>query len=215
MIGFTYVCLLLVFIIFILYLIKINLKSSPKKIKGFFLVVLGALGIRFIAIMLCMLIEKQWITYSIRHIIFLNLFSIPLLALGCFYIFFRDENKKFDYNYIFLMISSIAFIIFSTYTHVGITIKKYFGFIVSIKEPLIPSIMYMIVLASLSVLTLFFLDKQFSNKIGMRFLLLSLLVTITEFFVFLGGIRIYPYPLIGEAFLLMTTTLALNTFNEK
>ncbi|MEG0297022.1 MAG: hypothetical protein RR486_07060 [Clostridium sp.] len=214
MIGFTYVCLLMVFIAFIIYLIRNNLKFSPKKIKSFFTIALVALGIRFLAMGVCILIEQQAITYAIKPMIFLNFFSIPLLALGCFYIFLRDDKRKFDYNFIFLGILIVAFIALIKFIPLGIHIKQYFGFIVTMEEPLIPSILYMVILASLCVITLYYLDKPFCNKVGMRMLLISVAIAIAELFIFLGGVRIYPYPLLGEAFLLISTLMAIGTFDK-
>lgn len=214
MIGFTYVCLLIVFIVFILYLIKNNHKYSPKKIKPFFFITLMILAIRFIALGTCLLIEQQYITYAIKPLMFLDLFSIPLLSLGCLYIFLRNDKIKFDYNYIFLIIAVIAFLAFAHFIPLGISIKQYYGFIISMNNPLLTSMIYMIILASLCVCTFYFVDKPFCNKFGMRFLLLSIIICIAEYFVFLGGIRIYPYPLLGEAFLLISTMIAIETFNK-
>lgn len=212
MIGFTYVCLLIVFIIFISYLINNNQKYSPKKIKPFFLIVLSLLLLKFVALAICLIFDQQFIIYAIKPLVFLNLICVPLLALGCFYIFLRDDKKKFDYNYSFLIIGVVAFICFVIFVPLGISIKQYFGYIISMNEPMITSILYMIVLASLCVCTLYYFDKPFCNKSGMRLLFCSIVISIAEYFVFLGGIRVYPYPLIGEAFMLISTMIAINKF---
>lgn len=215
MIGFTYICLLIVFIVFIIYLIRNNFKYSPKKIKPFLSISLMILLIRFIAMCACVLIEQQSITYAIKPLIFLNLISIPLLSLVCFYIFLRDDKRKFDYNYIFLFVAILSFIMFVNFVPLGISIKQYFGFIVIMNDPMIPSILYMITLASISVLTLYYIDKPYCNRFGMRLLLVSIIIVIFEYFMFLGGIRIHPYPLIGEAFILISTLTAIGTFDKK
>ena len=40
------------------------------------------------------------IIYIIKTLTQLTFVGMPLLSLACFYIYLRDENRKFDYNYI-------------------------------------------------------------------------------------------------------------------
>lgn len=212
MIGFSYLCVLLFIIIFILYLCKINAKSSPKKIKLFMALALTPLLLRFLSLICGVIIEKQSIIYLLRPFILLNFFSIPLLIIGCLFIFLRDEKIKFSNNYIFLIILLIAYCLLMLFCRVKININTTFGFVFNIKEMLLPTLVYLIIIASLMVFTLLFIDKPYSNKIGMRILLISLIISISEYVFFLGGAKVFPYPVIGDIFILFSTFKAIKTF---
>ena len=86
---------------------------------------------------------------------------------------------------------------------------------VSYKEILVPNLIYLIVISSFVVITLLFVDKPYSNISGMKLLLVSLIITFIEFIIFLGGIRIFPYPLIGEVCIIGCSYKAISTFKIK
>ena len=76
-----------------------------------------------------------------------------------------------------------------------IRVDTVFGFIVNYRDILLPNLIYLIIISSFVVITLLFIDKPYSNTIGMRLLLASLIITVVELIIFLGGVKIFPYPL--------------------
>ena len=141
--------------------------------------------------------------------------AIPFLVLASIYIFLRDENRNFDYNYIFMVILFLGYCVINIFYKLDIRIDSVFGFIVNYRELLIPSLIYLIIISSFVVITLLFIDKPYSNTSGMRLLLISLIITVVEFVIFLGGVRIFPYPLIGEVCILVCSYKAISTFKIK
>lgn len=212
MIGFSYLCLLLFIIIFILYLFKKNTQLSPVKIKVFFAMAFAPLILKFLVLMCGVIIEKQSIIYLLKPFVFLNFFSVPLLVMGCLFIFLRDEKFNFHTNNIFLIILLVLYCLFAIFYKIDINISTTFGFILNIKEMIMPVLVYLIIISGLAVCTFLFIDKPYSNKFGMRILLVSLIVFIVEYIFYLGGIKIFPYPLIGEIFILFSTFKAIETF---
>ncbi|MBU3133293.1 hypothetical protein KPL40_12610 [Clostridium gasigenes] len=213
MIGFIYLCLVLFIIIFILYLFKKNIRSSPKKIKLFMTMALAPLLLRFLVLMCAIIIEKQSIIYMLRPFVFLNFFSNPLLIIGCLFIFLRDEKVKFNINYIFLSILLVGYCSLIMFYKIDININTTFGFVLNIRQMLMPTLVYLIIIGLLTVFTMLFIDKPHSNKFGMRILIVSLIVVILEQVFFIGGIKSFPYPIIGEIFILFSTFKAIETFN--
>lgn len=212
MIGFIYLCALLFILIFILYLFKRNMKSSPSKIRLFMEIAFAPLLLRFLVLICGVVIEKQSIIYLLRPFVFLNFFSIPLLIIGCLFIFLRNEKVKFDTNYIFLGLLLVGYCLLIMVCKIDININATFGFVLNIREMIMPILVYLIIMAGLTVFTLLFIDKPYSNKFGMRILLVSLIVLIVEYVFFLGGVKIFPYPLIGELFILFSIFKAIETF---
>lgn len=212
MIGFSYLCLLLFIIIFITCLLNKNVKSSPRKIKFFMSLALIPLLLRFLVLINGVIIEQQSIIYLLRPFVFLNFFSIPLLIMGCLFIFLRDEKLKFNINYIFLTTLLVGYVALIIFGEIDINIDTTFGFVLNMRETLIPTLIYLIIVAGLAVVTLLFIDKPYSNKFGMRILLVSLIVGIVEYVFFIGGVKLFPYPIIGDVFVLFSAFKAIETF---
>ncbi|WP_294388118.1 hypothetical protein [uncultured Clostridium sp.] len=161
------------------------------------------------------LVQRQRIIYFIKIFTQLNFLAIPLLILAAIYIFLRDEKRRFDYNYTFMIILFLGYCLINIFYKLDIRVDTVFGFMVSYKEILVPNLIYLIVISSFVVITLLFVDKPYSNISGMKLLLVSLIITVIEFIIFLGGIRIFPYPLIGEVCIIGCSYKAISTFKIK
>lgn len=215
MVAFIYLCILLFMIIFSLYLIYLNSSKCPIKIRKFYLVSLLIIVVRYLSLLSLWLIQRQRVIYSIKILTHLNFVAIPLLILAAIYIFLRDEKRKFDYNYIVMIILFLGYFIINVFYKLDIRVDTIFGFIVNYKEVLIPNLIYLIVISSFVIITILFVDKQYSNTCGMRLLLISLIITVIEFIIFLGGFRIFPYPLLGEICIIGCSYKAISTFKIK
>lgn len=215
MVAFIYLCILLFIIIFSLYLIYLSYNKCPIKIRKFYLISLSIIVVRYFSLLSLWLIQTQRIIYFIKFLTQLSFMAIPLLVLAAIYIFLRDENRGFDYNYTFMVILFLGYCIINIFYKLDIRIDSAFGFIVSYRKLLIPSLIYLIIISSFVVISLLFVDKPYSNTSGMRLLLISLIITVIEFVIFLGGVRAFPYPLIGEICILGCSYKAISTFKIK
>ena len=200
--AFIYLCILLFIIIFSLYLIWLSSQKCPIKIQKFYLITLTIMLIRYLSLLSLWIVKYQKIIYIIKTLTQLTFVGMPLLSLACFYIYLRDENRKLVYIFI------------NIFYKMDIKLDSIFGFIVSYKNSLIPSLIYLIIMSCMVVATLFLLDKPYNNSIGMVFLLISLIITISEFIIFLGGIKIFPYPVLGEISMLLCSYKAILTFKK-
>lgn len=215
MVAFIYLCILLFIIIFSLYLIYLSYNKCPIKIRRFYLITLSIIVVRYLSLLSLWLIQRQGIIYFIKALTQLSLITIPLLVLADIYIFLRDENRNFDYNYTFMIILFLGYCTINIFYKLDINVDSVFGFIVNYREVLIPSLIYLIIISSFVVITLLFADKPYSNTDGIKLLLISMIITVVEFIIFLGGIRVFPYPLIGEICILGCSYKAIATFKIK
>ena len=87
-----------------------------------------------------------------------------------------------------------------------------FGYVVIFKDTIIPSLIYLIVMAMVTVISLINIDKPYSNTLGMKLLTFSTVVFVIEYILFLGGIKIFPYPFIGEISVLIVVLQSIDTF---
>lgn len=212
--AFIYLCILLFVIIFSLYLIWLSLKKCPIKIQKFYLITLSIILIRYLSLLSLWIVQNQNIIYKIKILTQLTFIGMPLLALSCFYIYLRDENRKFNYNYIFMIAICLIYIFINIFCKMDIKVDSTFGFIVSYKNLLIPSLIYLIIMSCIVVATIFLLDKPYNNSSGMILLLISLIIEISEFIIFLGGIKIFPYPILGEILMIICSYKAILTFKK-
>ena len=204
--AFYYLCLLLFIITIIFYLIMKARKRCPVKVRKYYIITLTILLLRSITLLLLSLIEKQEIMYFLKPMSMMDIITIPLLSMGALYIFLRNERMRFDYNFI-LMISMIGIYCFLiSFYRLKSYIDAEFGYVVIFKDTMIPSLIYLIVMAMVTVISLI-------NTLGMKLLTFSTVVFVIEYILFLGGIKIFPYPFIGEISLLIVVLQSIDTFN--
>ena len=211
--AFYYLCLLLFIITIIFYLIMKARKRCPVKVRKYYIITLTILLLRNITLLLLSLIEKQEIMYFLKPMSMMDIITIPLLSMGALYIFLRNERMRFDYNFILMksMIGIYCFLI--SFYRLKSYIDAEFGYVVIFKDTMIPSLIYLIVMAMVTVISLINIDKPYSNTLGMKLLTFSTVVFVIEYILFLGGIKIFPYPFIGEISLLIVVLQSIDTFN--
>ncbi|MCQ2968720.1 MAG: hypothetical protein MJ191_01110 [Clostridium sp.] len=150
--------------------------------------------------------------YFLKPMSMIDIIAIPLLAIGTLYIFLRNESIRFDYNFI-LMISMIGlYCLLISFYNLKSYIDAEFGYIIIFKDTMIPSLIYLIVMAIITVIALINIDKPYSNTFGMKLLTFSTVVFVIEYILFLGGIKIFPHPFIGEIIILIVVMKSIDTF---
>ena len=214
MIQFVYLSTIIFIIIFILFLTKLVINKCPRKLKRFYLIVLTITLIRYLALIYLLLTNNERIVYKLLITPMMYIIYMPMLALGSLYIFLRDEKIKFDYNFFYLTILSFIYLAIILIYKLDINIDSKLGYIVNFKDIVTPSIIYLSCMSIFSIITLLFVDKPYSNNSGMRILLAISILSIGEFILFLGGIKVFPYPLFSEIFMLLCTYKAINTFKK-
>lgn len=212
MIEFSYLCFLLFTLTFLGLLVIKNSKISPKKIKIFLNIVLIPLIVRYITLIINFTVEEQRIIYFLKYLYNLNYLCIPLIIIVILYIFLRNENLRFNYLYIiFIAFITLYLIMIKVYKH-NILIDIKFGFIIRLENSSLVTLIYLIIIASFLVFTLINLDKPFSNKIGMRYILGALSLYLAEFILVLSGLYIYPFSIIGELLVYLVLLKSISTF---
>lgn len=212
MLGFSYLSFLLFIIILTLYLERKNINLSPKKIKLFLSISLIVLIIRYIVLLLYALVDKQSIIYMLKYYTFLNYFSIPLIVLSCLYIFLRDEKIRFNTMYMFMILIGFMYGLMVWLYSIKINISSIFGFMILLEDGMNSILVYLIIIASLFMFTFINSDRPYCNKKGMRILMITMVIYIIEYILFIGGIKLYPYPMISELFILLCAKKAIFTF---
>ena len=187
-------------------------KRCPIKIRKYYIIVLIILLIRNITLLLLSLINNQEIMYFLKPMSMLDIIAIPLLLSGAIYIFLRNESIRFNYNFILLILSVGAYLLIISLYKLKSYIDIELGYVIAFKDTVVPSLIYLIIMATFTVISLMKIDKSYSNGQGMKMIAFSSIVSVIEYILFLGGIKIFPYPFIGEILILATVYKSIETF---
>lgn len=210
--NFAYYLFLLLIIFLSISIIRKNIEVSPKKIKIYLTVVITLFLLRHIALFLLCILKNSTIIYYLKPIIFLDHLSIPLIVLAITYVYLRAEKLSFGGSYI---IAAIVCAIYSFIIHiskVSVQVSYSYGFILEIDKSIILFLFSLILLGMLLVLNVILLDKPFVNRKGIWFIIIAISIVMLENVIILGGIKLFPYSVIGDMLFLVILNLVLNGF---
>ncbi|WP_160687396.1 hypothetical protein [Clostridium sp. C2-6-12] len=210
--NFAYYLFLLLIIFLSIFIIKRNLEVSPKKIKIYLTIVITLFLLRHIALFFLCILENSTIIYYLKPIIFLDHISIPLMILAVTYVYLRAETLKFSGSYIIAFLAGIIYVFIMETSKVTVQVSYLYGFILGIDKEMILFLFSLILLGVLLILNVILLDRPFANKKGIRFIIISILIVMTEEIIILGGIRVFPYSVIGDLIFLVLMNWALSGF---
>jgi hypothetical protein len=70
----------------------------------------------------------------------------------------------------------------------------------------------LILLGILLILNVILLDRPYANKKGIWFIIIAISIVMIEEIIILGGVKIFPYSVIGEMLFLMIMNFVLSSF---
>ncbi|AOR24440.1 hypothetical protein [Clostridium taeniosporum] len=212
--NFAYYLFLLLIIFLCIILLKKNIQVSPKKIKIYVTIVITLFLLRHIALFILCILKNSTVIHYFKSIVFLNHIAVPLMILAITYVYLRSESLKFSNNYIIAIITLLIYGLIMYLSKATVQVNTLYGFILKINIETIMFLFSLILLGILLILNVIILDKPFINKKGIWFIILSISIVMIEDIIILGGIRIFPYPVIGDFIFLIIMSLVLNGFKK-
>jgi hypothetical protein len=134
------------------------------------------------------------------------------MVLAITYIYLRTEKLRFSGSYIIATIVCIVYIGIIHISKVTIQVSYLYGFLLKIDKELIIFLFSLIILGILHISNVILLDKPFVNKNGLWMTIIAISIVIIEDIIILGGIKIFPYPIIGDIIFLMIINRVLKGF---
>jgi hypothetical protein len=138
--------------------------------------------------------------------------SIPLMVLAITYIYLRSEKLNFGGNYIIAIIICVIYMIIIHISKVTVQVSYLYGFILEINKETILFLFSLVLLGGLLVLNVILLDRPFVNKMGIWLVIIAISIVMIEDIIILGGIKIFPYSVIGDMIFLAIMNLVLKGF---
>ncbi|WP_297425892.1 hypothetical protein [Clostridium sp.] len=210
--NFAYYLFLLLIIFFAISIIKKNLEVSPKKIKIYLTLVITLFLLRHIALFLLCILKNSTVIYYLKPMIFLNHLAIPLIVLAITFVYLRSEKLNFGGSYIIAAIACAVYAYIIQNCKITVEVSYLYGFILEIDKETILFLFSLILLGALLILNVLLLDKPFVNKKGIWFIISAILIVMIEDIIILGGIKLFPYSVIGEMLFLIILDFVLNGF---
>lgn len=210
--NFAYYLFLLLIIFLSILIMKKNLEVSPKKIKIYLTLIITLFLLRHIGLFLLCILNSSTIIYYLKPIIFLNHLTIPLMVLAITYVYLRSEKLSFGGSYIIAAIVCAIYMGIISTSKVIVQVSYLYGFILKIDNEIILFLFSLISLGALLILNVILLDKPFVNKMGIWFIIIAISIVMIEDIIILGGIKIFPYSVIGEMIFLIIMNLVLKSF---
>lgn len=212
--NFAYYIFLLLIIFLCFFTIKKNLSVSPKKIKIYFTIVIILLLMRHLGLVLLCILESSKYIYYLKAVIYLDNIAVPLIVLAVTYVYSRSERLKFTGSYFILAAVTIVYVMIMHMSKVMINVSSIYGFIMEIDNELIISMFSLILIGIMLIINVLLLDKKYVNKKGIWFIIIAVMAVMIEKVIILGGVRIFPYSVIGELIFIMIINFVLSGFKK-
>ncbi|WP_294153920.1 hypothetical protein [uncultured Clostridium sp.] len=212
--NFAYYIFLLLIIFLCFFTIKKNLSVSPKKIKIYFTIVIILLLMRHLGLVLLCILESSKYIYYLKAVIYLDNIAVPLIVLAVTYVYSRSERLKFTGSYFILAAVTIVYVMIMHMSKVMVNVSSIYGFIMEIDNELIISMFSLILIGIMLIINVLLLDKKYVNKKGIWFIIIAVMAVMIEKVIILGGVRIFPYSVIGELIFIMIINFVLSGFKK-
>ena len=210
----AYYIFLLLIIFLLIFLFKKNGELSPKKIKVYMGIVITLFLLRYITLFILCIIKDGRFVHLFKPMLFLNQLAIPLMVLALAYVFLRWDKLSFNINYLIAAGFSVIYAISLFIADERISFHPRYGYIINIKNETIFYLISLVVVGALLSFCVYFIDKPNNNRWGMIYLVIALSFVIVENILYVGGIRLFPYPILGDAIFIAIMNLAVNTFKK-
>lgn len=212
--SFAYYIFLLLIIFLSFLTIKKNIEHSPKKIKIYLTFIITLFLLRNIALICLCLIKSSNFLYYLKPLIFLDYIAIPLMVMPISYVYLRSEKLKFTGSYIIAAIIGVIYISILSYSKVIMEVSYIYGFIIRLDNEVIISLLSLFLLGMLMIMNIIILDKPFVNKKGLWFVILAIILVMIEEVIIMGGVKVFPYSIIGEFIFLIIINFVINGFKK-
>lgn len=206
---------LLIIIFFVsIDLIMLSLKKCPKKIKGTIITIMMFIIINKISLIVLAIINDSNLAIYMKYFVDLDYIYMPCLIIVLSYIFTRNNNIKFVSLYSFFAIFVSLYCLFLYLGKETIIISKNFGYEILSSNKVMEKYIIIMIMIFCVILSFKNMINKKANRLGMAFLICSVLLFIGESFLYIFNENIFPYHVISELVLIFVAYYGVNTFKR-
>ncbi|MGL4774291.1 MAG: hypothetical protein ACRC2K_12040 [Clostridium sp.] len=153
--------------------------------------------------------------YYLRPLVYLNHLTIPLMIICLTYVFSRPEKLPFTLNYVCGGVLGVLYFVGIIFVKGNVGLNPNYGYVITLQNDNLLNIISLIILGLLLIFNVLVLDKPNNNKAGIIYVLVAIFCVMLENVIHLGGIRMFPYPILGDGVFIIIMSLAFKTFKRK
>lgn len=212
--SYTYIFIEMLLILIVIMGAKTAKKFAPDKIKVLSILILTLWLLRFAANIFLFLSKNIIFLYILKFFSLINLATIPITALLCLYIFFRNNEIKFDY---LMLISAAVLALYAiTSSKLDYTIKRTesFGYIISFQNWVLIDFSFMVIVSIIIICAILILGDKLVNSGGVSLIISASSVTIIEIVLKVLGIQALPNLVISDIAWVLTLVYAISSFKK-
>lgn len=211
---YIYVSLLLTIIVLLIAAVYLT-KFSPKKIKTITIFIIFVMLLRYISLSILFLAHNIKHLYLLKIFFFLNLISVPLLALTVLYVFVRKDNINFSYIFIVASVLVVLYSIVMYKCPCLVQSTKNYGYTMLLLNHTYIYWIYIVLNTIILFVTIRLISKKNINKVGMYFIVISSFVTILELITWTMGISLLQELILGDVLWITTLVYALSKVRKR
>ncbi len=209
---YIYIFMLLLNICMGFYAFNFNLKYAPIKIRVFTFVPIIFILFRYIALLILFMAKNLLYLYYLKPFILGSIIFIPLIYALSIYVFMRDQNMRFDYNFVLIIICAAIYGLIIYKFPMVLQISLQYGYVPGIIKDIYIHYFYVIVIAFAMLLAVLKIDKAGTNKRGMKLLILCGALSAIDIILYMAGLEILSNDVILEFLGILLLIYALSTF---
>lgn len=212
--SYTYIFIEMLLILIVIMGAKKAKKFAPDKIKVLSILILTLWLLRFAVNIFLFLSKNIIFLYILKFFSLINLATIPITALLCLYIFFRNNEIKFDY---LMLISAAVLALYAiTSSKLDYTIKRTesFGYIISFQNWVLIDFSFMVIVSIIIICAILILGDKLVNSGGVSLIISASSVTIIEIVLKVLGIQALPNLVISDIAWVLTLVYAISSFKK-
>lgn len=202
-------------LIIVLSCIGINLclKKVPAKIRILGIVIFCAFILRSASLIYFYAAENIKYLFYLKSIYFLNFAFIPICALTLLYILWRNDKINFSAIYIISAIILGIYIAFIIKAEAYIKLNLFGTYSMLFNKYLFYNI-FIGINALIFFIVIIIWNKNTQNKLGIYFMLISSMVNIVEYLLFISNMYYMPECIFGDLSWVITSILIINKFKK-
>lgn len=207
---------LIVLLVFVFAFIGLNvsIRYVPQKIKLMGIIIYTAIILRYLTLVSFIFAANIRYLYALRGLYYLNLFFIPLCGFTALYILMR--NDRINFNVIWIIAAILALLYFAEIlkTDFSISLNNLYFYNMFISNERLVNFILIAVNLVLMFIALLIMSKGAQDKLSIVFVIIALIISLTEITLRVAGIYLLPEMVIGDFCWVFTLDFVLSKFEN-
>ena len=209
-----YIFIMLIVLILMVEALYIS-RFLPNKVRVAASIVILIIIMRYVSLLILSLSYNIRYLYLLKPFFFLNFIAVPLLALIVLYIFLRKDNINFSYIFAVIAVLVVLYVAMIYKYTILVQVNDTYGYTMYFAKEMYLYWVFIILNTAILFLDMILIKDKNVNKLGMILVVIASLVTITEYILWIIGIKVFPENVVGDMLWAVSMVYAINRIKKK